>query len=88
MRNYGEFLKEQKDKLGLSQNELGRLTGISQQNIQRWEKDIALPNIDFCVQLADFYGITLDELVGRTSIINEHIYNDIHHNNIVNINQK
>lgn len=24
-----------------------------------------MPNIDFCVRLADFYGITLDELVGR-----------------------
>ena len=33
--------------------------------ISAWENNANLPNIDFCVQLADFYGISLDELVGR-----------------------
>ncbi|MDE7256758.1 MAG: helix-turn-helix transcriptional regulator, partial [Clostridia bacterium] len=37
----------------------------SHQNIGRWESGEVLPNIDFCVKLADFYGVTLDELVGR-----------------------
>ena len=27
-----------------------------------------LPNIDFCVRLADYYGVSLDELVGRDFI--------------------
>lgn len=85
MRNYGEFLREQRQIREISQNELARQTGISQQNIQRWEKNIALPNIDFCVRLADFYGITLDELIGRDAT--KRIYNDIHHNAVVNINQ-
>ncbi len=34
--------------------------------ISWWEAGKGLPNIDFCVILADFYKITLDELVGRT----------------------
>lgn len=63
--NYGEALKYQRETLGLSQLELAAQTGISHQNINRWEKGEVLPNIDFCVQLADFYGITLDELIGR-----------------------
>jgi len=27
--------------------------------------DKGLPNIEFCIRLADFYGVSLDELVGR-----------------------
>ncbi len=87
MVNYGEFLKEQRLSMGLSQNELARRTGISHQNIQRWEKGTVIPNIDFCVQLADFYGITVDELIGRETKNNK-VYNEIHHNNVVNIDQR
>ena len=63
--NYGEALKHQRKQYGISQLELAKRTGISQQNINRWEKGTVIPNIDFCVKLADFYGISLDELVGR-----------------------
>ena len=64
--NYGEALKYTREEKGISQLELAEKTGISHQNINRWERGIVLPNIDFCVKLADFYGITLDELIGRT----------------------
>ena len=60
MLNYGEALKYQREIRGLSQK-----TGLKQQTISWSETNKGLPNIDFCVQLADFYGITLDELVGR-----------------------
>ncbi len=63
--NYGEALKYQREEAGLSQLELSAKTGISHQNISRWENGKVLPNIDFCVKLANFYGISLDELIGR-----------------------
>ena len=65
MLNYGEALKYQREKLNISQLELSKKIGTSHQNIGRWERGEVLPNIDFCVKLAEFYGITLDELVGR-----------------------
>ena len=67
MLNYGEALKYQREINGYSQSELARKTGLKQQRISYWEANKGLPNIDFCVQLADFYGISLDELVGRES---------------------
>ncbi|MCH5146375.1 MAG: helix-turn-helix transcriptional regulator [Clostridiales bacterium] len=63
--NYGESLKYHRENAGLSQHELARKIGTSCQNISRWEGGKVLPNIDFCVKLADFYCISLDELVGR-----------------------
>ncbi|MDE5549132.1 MAG: helix-turn-helix domain-containing protein [Clostridia bacterium] len=65
MLDYGEAFKEQRETKGISQLELSKQIGTSHQNINRWESNKVLPNIDFCVQLADFYGISLDELVGR-----------------------
>ncbi len=65
MINIGNALKEHRQNSGLSQSELARLTDIKQQNISRWESNIHIPDIIDCIKLADFYEITLDELVGR-----------------------
>ena len=65
MLNYGEALKEQREKLGLSQSMLAKKINTSHQNISRWESGKILPSIDFCVKLADLYDISLDELIGR-----------------------
>ena len=70
MRNYGEEIKEQRILHGYSQRELAKATGIKQQNISRWENNLAIPSIENCEILADFYGITLDELVGRDRVGN------------------
>lgn len=63
--HYGEALKNQRETMGISRLELAKKIGTSHQNISRWERGDVLPSIDFCVRLADFYGISLDELVGR-----------------------
>lgn len=65
MLDYGEALRYQRDMVGLSQRELSVKINISQQNISRWERGEVLPSIEMCIKLADFYGISLDELVGR-----------------------
>ena len=65
MLNYGEALKYQREINGYTQSALAKATGLKQQMISWWEAGKGLPNIDFCVQLADFYGISVDELIGR-----------------------
>ena len=65
MQNYGIALKEQRELKGISQLELYQKINTSHQNINRWENNKVLPSIDFCVQLADYYNISLDELIGR-----------------------
>jgi transcriptional regulator with XRE-family HTH domain len=63
--NFGFHLKTQREFAGLSQSELAKKTGLSQAAISRWEDDLRIPNIENCFILAEFYGISLDELVGR-----------------------
>lgn len=65
MVSIAEALKYQRELAGLSIFELSKKIGTSHQNISRWERGEVLPGIDFCIKLADFYGISLDELTGR-----------------------
>lgn len=61
----GEVFKEQRLLRGVSQKEVAKATGISQKAISFWERNERTPNIADCIKLADYYGISLDELVGR-----------------------
>lgn len=65
--NIGEALKYQREKCGLSQNTLSKKTGISQPKISYYESNKHLPPIDDLITLANFYGITIDELIGKSS---------------------
>lgn len=65
MINIGKALKQQRNATNLSQNKLAKKIGIKQQNISRWEANENTPNIFDLITLADFYGITIDELIGR-----------------------
>lgn len=84
MKKYGNEIKYQREINGYSQHDIAKLTGIKQQNISRWENNQAIPSIENCEILADFYGITIDELIGRdyerAAKINNHIRDN--HGNI------
>ena len=60
-----DAIREQRKLRGLTQVELASATGIPQSTISVWEKGVNVPNVADCIKLADFYGVTIDELVGR-----------------------
>ncbi|MBD5086971.1 MAG: helix-turn-helix transcriptional regulator, partial [Clostridiales bacterium] len=64
MKNYGEFLREIRIERGKTLKDIERATGISNSNLSRWENNKVVPSIFYCEQLADYYGISLDDLVG------------------------
>lgn len=60
-----QAIKDQRKLSGLTQIEVAQATGIPQSTISAWEKGINVPNVADCIKLADFYGISIDELVGH-----------------------
>lgn len=48
---------------GLGVNQLGEYTGIYPSNISRWLNERAIPNPEFCVKLADYFGRPRRELL-------------------------
>lgn len=70
-------LKEYRQKNNLSQKELSKSLGIPQTTLFNYEQGVCDPNVDTLIKLADFYHITIDELVGRpTSLINRLVLTD------------
>ena len=62
---YGKELKMIRENRHISQAELAKKIGVNQAAISLWEDNKRTPTIDNCVAMADFYEITLDELIGR-----------------------
>ena len=65
MKIVGENIKENREKANKSVYDIEKALGISHQNQYKWVKGEREPSIINCIKLADYYGISLDELVGR-----------------------
>lgn len=64
----GERIRERRNAAGLSQAELGRRTGVSQQSVAQWEKGVNLPEGARLTTLANELGVTVDELLGQRDL--------------------
>ena len=62
-----EILKQHREERGLTPYELAKAIGVNHQNIYRWESGKAKPSLEMCIKLADYFGVSLDELVGRNN---------------------
>ena len=60
----GEKLKSRRTALGLSQEKIAELVGVSRQAVTKWENDQSMPSCDNLMALASIYGVSLDELAG------------------------
>ena len=60
-----DSIKENRKSRDITQMQLSDWTGIPQTTLSAWEKGTNIPNVVDCMKLADFYGITVDELVGH-----------------------
>lgn len=65
MKEVGENIKYNREIRNKSVYDIEKELKISHQNQYKWEQGEREPSIMNCIKLADYYGITLDELVGR-----------------------
>lgn len=68
---YGIEIKNTRESHGLTQKEVEKATGIPQATLSWIESNKGIANIRQCVLLADLYGISVDELIGRDIKNNE-----------------
>ena len=52
----------------LSREAVSRVLEMSARSYERYEKDLREPTAPALVKLADLYGVTLDQLVGRAPL--------------------
>lgn len=60
---FSENLKFLREKIGLNQSEIADKFYITRSAVGMWENGIREPDIEMLVCLADFFEVTLDQLV-------------------------
>ena len=74
-KQVGHNLKKLRQKAGLTQAELGSLLETTQKAIAANEQGVTFPRIPTLIYLADFYGVSVDSLLGKEKIkVDEKLY--------------
>ncbi len=58
-------LKKLREEAGESQYSFAKKFGVAQSTIGNWESGTREPNLDSISRLADYFGVTVDHLLGR-----------------------
>lgn len=56
---------------GITQQKLAEVVGTSYQNISKWENGITMPDITVLPVLAEYFGVTTDQLLGLVALQEE-----------------
>lgn len=64
----GEKIKNLRKQQDITQEKLAAYLNISYQAVSKWENSTALPDITLIPQIANFFGVTADELLGMKEI--------------------
>ncbi len=65
----GENIRSLRIASGITQEQFGYEMGVSAQAVSRWENGATYPDITMLPAIADFFDVTLDELMGRGQAI-------------------
>lgn len=65
MIKVGKNIKKLREKKGLTQEKLANFLGVTPQAISRWENETGYPDIELLPLIANFFDVTIDELLDR-----------------------
>ena len=66
MRSFGEILTSLREERGIYQKELAAILKVSVGTISNYENNIHFPDQEALIQLAEYFDVTIDYLLGRT----------------------
>ena len=59
----GKNIKRLRLNKGITQEQLAEVVHLSAQAVSKWENETALPDITVLPLLADYFGVTIDEIM-------------------------
>ena len=62
-KKIGGFLKGLRKEKGLTQEQLAEQFNVSDRTVSRWENGNNMPDLDILIEISDFYGVDLREIL-------------------------
>ncbi|MBQ9153907.1 MAG: helix-turn-helix transcriptional regulator, partial [Solobacterium sp.] len=59
----GRYLQELRKEKGYTQEQLAEHLNVARRTVSRWETGSNMPDLDLLIELSDFYGVGLRELL-------------------------
>lgn len=84
----GETIKRLRRERDLTQEEMAAHLGVSFQSISKWERGDGYPDITMLPALANYFGISVDELLGTSVLEKRRQYDEINQTWAENNRQK
>lgn len=70
MEKFATRLKELRTEKGVSQQEVATVVRMSKMAVSHWESGHSEPSISQLILLSEFFGVTVDYLVGKVDFYN------------------
>ena len=61
----GNNIKELRKQKGLRQEQLAEAMGVSTASVSKWETNQSYPELTLLADLADFFEVSIDTLIGH-----------------------
>lgn len=65
MKNFADSITRLRKEKGLTQRQVAEVLGVSDKAVSKWERGETMPDVALLPSLAEFYGVSLDELLQR-----------------------
>ncbi len=63
---FGKRLRRLRDEKQLNQEDIAKITGVERSTVTKWETTASMPNAETLDQLASYFNVSVDYLLGRT----------------------
>lgn len=69
-------IKELRENAGLSMDQLAKKLGVTKSRVNMWENNGTVPRMDVLIELAKFFSVTTDYLLGNDDASNPSLENN------------
>lgn len=77
--NISKIIANHRREKGLTQDQLAAYMGVSKASVSKWETGQSYPDITFLPQLATYFNISIDTLMGYTPQLTKEDIRNLYH---------
>lgn len=77
--NIGKIIGNKRKEKGITQDQLASYLGVTKASVSKWETEQSYPDITFLPQLATYFNISMDDLMGYTPQMSKENIKDLYH---------